>query len=252
VKAHRFSRIVGAPYIGADFFARAGLATGEPPPRGLVARLEDLAAPGADLGAVPAEVRAFFEDPGSLELRIRSRWRGAFRLAWRAMRVAMRAVGQLVMPLDGATVRARMVALDGAREGRADARAVVRTYEDTGEVFQVFAYGVAVIDGAPRMSVAIPLPGGHLAGLLRLAVEGASVALSSRPASRDDPSGVWFVTPRFSFRMPLEETLRFWRAGDAGAPEVEGAWPGVTFVARHEQRLWGALVVEHAYAFRPR
>lgn len=203
---------------------------------------------------MPADVRAFFEDPAALELRIRSRWQGAFRYAWRVMRVAMRAVGQLVMPLDVASVRATMVCLDGAREGRGDARGVVRTHEDTGEVFQVFAYGVAVIEGAPRMSVAIPLPGGHLAGLLRLDAEGARATLTTRRASKGDPAGVWFVTPWWSLRLPLEETLRFWSARDPEAPADarDGAWSEVAFVARHEQRLWGALVVEHTYAFRRR
>lgn len=254
MKAQRFSRIVGSLRIGDEFFSRAGLTASGPPPRGLVGRVEELAGAGVDVGAVPVEVRAFFEDPASLELRVRSRWRGVFGLAWRVARVAMRAIGQLVLPVDVAAVRARMVSLDGAKEGRRDARGVVRTYEDTGEVFQVFAYGVSVIDGAPRMSVAIPLPGGHIAGLLRLSIEGSAVALGSRRAAPGDPSGVWFVAPRWSLRLPLEETLRFWRARDPAAPVSvsDRAWPDASFVAIHEQRLWGALVVEHTYAFRTR
>lgn len=64
----------------------------------------------------------------------------------------MRAVGQLCLPLRGARVHARMVRLDGAKEGRGDARGVVRTRAEDGAVFQVFAYGVT----AGMMSVAIP------------------------------------------------------------------------------------------------
>jgi hypothetical protein len=249
--SHRFSRLAGAWRVGDDFFTRAGVASGEPPPRGLVDRLEDLAVGGALAAHVPAEVRAFFEDPSSLELRVRSRWQRGFRLAWRAMRAVMGAVGQLYLPLEVAHVRTRMVALDGAREGRADARGVVRTYVDTGEVFQVFAYGVAAVEGAALMSVAIPLPGGHLAGLLRLEAGPAAVTLTSRRASPDDATGVWFVTRWLSLRLPFEETLRFWSATSPDAPADDRAWSDATLVARHEQRLFGALVVEHAYVFRP-
>lgn len=250
---HRFSRIAGGWRVGADFFARAGLAAQDAAPRGLVARLEDLAPPGLDCARVPAEVRAFFEDTGSLELWVRSRWRGPWRRLWPWLRRALGLVGQLRLPLDTARVRTRMVALDGAREGRGDARGVVRTDADTGEVFQVFAYGVARVGGAPRMSVAIPLPLGHLAALLRLEAppgEGApTLALTSRRASPDDPSGIWFVTRAGSVPMPLEETLSFWRAGSPGAP-TGLPWPDATLAARHEQRLFGRAVVEHTYAFR--
>lgn len=250
MSAWRFSRIAGGLRIGGDFFERAGLASGAPAPRGLVGRVEELADARVDMARVPDEVRPFFEDPASLQLSVRSRWSPWARVAWRLARAVMRAVGQLVLPVERATVRARMVALDGAREGRLDARGVVRTYEDTGEVFQVFAYGVSNVDGSPRMSVAIPLPGGHLAGLLRLETADGAVALTSRGAS----AGVWFVTPWCSLRLPLEETLRFWSARDpAAAVSAEGRpWSDVSLVALHEQRLFGAVVVAHWYAFRPR
>jgi hypothetical protein len=248
---HRFSRLAGGWHIGAAFFVREGLATQAPAPRGLVDRLEDLAGDGVDCARVAPSVRAFFEDPASLDLRVRSRWRVGFGLAWRLARGVMGAIGQLHLPLDTAQVRTRMVAIDGAREGRTDARGVVRAYADTNEVFQVFAYGVARTPAGPRMSVAIPLPGGHLAGLLRLDVsnDGAEVVLTSRPASRDDHVGVWFVTRFGSLPLPLEETLRFWSADAPAAPAFAQA--GATLVALHAQRLFGSLVVEHEYSFRP-
>lgn len=248
---HRFSRLAGGWHIGDAFFVRAGLATQAPAPRGLVDRLEDLAGDGVDCARVSPSVRTFFEDPAGLDLRVRSRWRAGFRLTWRLARGVMGAIGQLHLPLDTARVRTRMVALDGAREGRADARGVVRSYVGTDDVFQVFVYGVARTPSGPRMSVAIPLPGGHLAGLLRLEVsnDGAEVALTSRRASRDDLVGVWFVTRLGSVRLPLEETLRFWSANAPRAPTF--AQPGAVMVASHEQRLFGYVVVEHEYSFRP-
>ena len=45
------------------------------------------------------EVRAFFEDPASLELEITSVWRPLAGLLWRAASRVMDAVGQLRLPL---------------------------------------------------------------------------------------------------------------------------------------------------------
>jgi hypothetical protein len=234
---HRFSRIVGSLRIGADWFERAGLAREGPAPRGLCDRLDDLLPAGVAASDVPRAVRAFFEDPAALELEVATAWRPLAALAWRVGAAVMGAVGQLRLPHRRAVVRARMVALDGAREGRGDARGVVRTRADDGGVFQVFAYGVT----AGLMSVAIPLPGGHLAGLLRVAVARGVVTLTSRPGDGEARTGVWWVTPWFSLRTPLEETLRFEADGEAG--------PG-SFRATHEQRAWGRVMVEHAYRFR--
>lgn len=232
---HRFSRIVGSLRIGGDWFQRAGLAQEGPAPKGLCDRLDDLCPAGTRASDVPPAVRAFFEDPGALELEIASSWRPLAGALWRVGVAVMRAVGQLCLPLRGARVHARMVRLDGAKEGRGDARGVVRTRAEDGAVFQVFAYGVT----AGMMSVAIPLPGGHLAGLLRLYREGTTVTLTSRPGGAETRTGVWWVTPWFSVRTPLEETLRF---------EADGGAPGA-FRATHEQRAFGRVVVEHAYRF---
>jgi hypothetical protein len=235
---HRFSRIVGSLRIGGDWFRRAGLTQEADAPKGLCDRLDDLCPTGMRASEVPPSVRAFFEDPGALELEIASSWRPFMGALWRVGVVVMRAIGQLCLPLRGARVHARMVRLDGAKEGRDDARGVVRTRAEDGAVFQVFAYGVT----AGMMSVAIPLPGGHLAGLLRLCEEGGAVTLTSRPGGGETRTGVWWVTPWFSVRTPLEETLRF---------EDDGETAGA-FCATHEQRAFGRVIVEHAYRFTPR
>jgi len=234
---HRFSRLVGSARIGSDWFERAGLACAGERPRGLCDRLEELLPPGA--GAIPPSVRAFFEDPAALTLEVTSTWQWLPGLCWRVGARVMAAIGQLCLPHHRATVSARMVRLDGAREGRADARGIVRTRDDEGgAVFQVFAYGVT----AGLMSVAIPLPRGHLAGLLRLRVEGPAVILTTARGDGEARTGVWWVTPWASLRTPFEETLRF--ADDGGAP---GA-----FTATHEQRCGRWLLVTHAYRFAPR
>ena len=172
------------------------------------------------------------------------------------MRPLFGAIQQLFLPLREATVRTRLLALDGARDGRARVRGVVREYEGTGRAMQVLAYAVHAARDGGYMSAALPLPLGNLAGLLRMEAIGEdaegrlAVALTSRAPS----GGIWFATPLLALRLPLRETLSLWGAGTSCAPPDldPSAVPGCVLVGRHEQRLFGALVVSHDYWFYPR
>ena len=189
--------------VGADFFMRAGAlasadTAGSLPPTGLVDRISDLANPEIDVDRVHPALVVFFEDTQSLELHVRSRWRFPFSLVWRVVRPLMRWIGQFVLPLREGRVATRILALDPARDGRSDARAVIREYTGSGDVMQVVAYATCEQNGSRFMTAAFPLPGGHIAGILRLDriaedAEGRfAVALSS--ASRNgDGAGIWYV-----------------------------------------------------------
>lgn len=258
----RFSRLSGGLRVGDDFFARRGaLAAGNEgaAPLGLVDRIADLAHPAIDVARVHPAIVVFFERTGSLELLIRSHWRFPFSIAWRVFRRVMRAIGQFVLPLDEGRILTRVFAIDAARDGRADARGVVRSYADAdGGAMQVVAYATWARDGARYMSAAFPLPGGHVAGILRLDPHGEDedgrigVALTSRAKDGDD-AGVWFVVGPLAFPSPLHERLELWAAGMPCAPrELDPAvFAGTTIVGRHEQRLFGVRFVTHHYWFRP-
>jgi hypothetical protein len=256
-----FSRLRGGLRVGAGFFARAGALAppGAPAPRGIVDSLADLARPGLAVHRVHPAIVPFFEDAVGLELRVRSRWRFPFSIAWALGRLCLAAVGQLVLPWREAIITTRGLALDPARDGRPGARGVVREYADTGAVMQVIAYATHARDDTRFLHATFPMMLGHLAGVLRLDPTGEdadgrlSVALSSTPMDGDD-AGVWYVTRAFAARLPLGETLSLWAPGAPGAPADldPAAFEGATIIGRHAQRLWGALVVTHDYWFRPR
>ena len=138
--ARTFSRWSGGIRIGGDFFDRRGgvaaLGEGERAPRGVVDRIGELRNPGLDLAAIDPGVVAFFEDCAGLELLVRSHWRFPFSIGWRLTRFVMRWVRQFALPppRTDARILCRVVPLDPARDGRPNARAVIRSYADSGEV----------------------------------------------------------------------------------------------------------------------
>jgi hypothetical protein len=245
--------------VGADFFEREGLlGEREPPPRGVVDALDDLANPGVDVSRIHPAIVPFFQDTASLELLVKSRWRFPFSLLWRIGRPVMRWIGQFVLPLDEARIVTRVHAIDTAADGRPDARAVIRSYAGGDEVFQAVAYATWRRGASRYMSAAFPLPGGHLAGILRLDPLDSdgqgrlAVALASKRRDGDD-AGVWFVLGRLAIRAPLSERLEFWAPEMPGVPsELDpSAFSGTTLVGRHEQRLFGVRFAVHHYWFRP-
>jgi hypothetical protein len=250
------SRLGGSLRVGAAFFVERGaLVTADPAPCGLVNRLADLAHAGIDVGRVHPAIAVFFEDTAALELRIESRWRFPFSIAWRIARPFMRWIGQFVLPLGEARVLTRVMAIDARRDGRASARAVLRTYADTGEIMQVVAYATWEQGGARYMSAAFPLPGGQILGILRLDPIGDEGAVALTSARRDgDDAGVRAVIGGVAIRAPLGEHLEMWAPGMRGAPADldPSAFEGATIVARHEQRIFGVRFVTHRYWFRPR
>jgi hypothetical protein len=225
----RFSRFVGRLRIGADFFERIGART-EPAaaPRGVVDRIEDLANPAIEVARIHPAVVAFFEDTGGLDLVIRSRWRFPFSISWAIFRHVMRWVGQFVLPLREGRIATRVHGLDAARDGRSDARAVIRTYVDGGDVMQAVAYATWERDATRYMSAAFPLPGGHVAGILRLDANG------------EDDGGGRTTTPGCGSswdRSPFD--LRSASASSCGARGRRALRPRSIATSSPERRSWG-------------
>ena len=255
-----FSRLSGGARVGADFFARQGaIVETESPPRGVVDTIEDLRNPAIDPGRVHPAIRAFFEDTSGLELHVRSRWRFPFSISWWLFRYVMRWIGQFVLPLREGRIETRAFALDARRDGREGARAIIRTYVDSGDVMQAVAYATWERDGSRYMSAAFPMPGGQVAGILRLDAIGEddagriAVALTSTVRDGDD-AGVWLVLgTSLAIRSPFGERLELWAPGMDGAPgeQAPAAIPEATIVGRHEQRLFGFRFVTHDYWFWP-
>jgi hypothetical protein len=163
------SRLRARSRVGRGFFSRIGATTSAPAPRGLVDRIEDLSRPGLDIARIDPAIHPFLLDPASLEIRIESGWRGLFALAWRVVRPLFGFIGQLQYPLRNAVIRVRTLALDPARDGRADVRGVIRQYVNAGaSVMQVMAYATWRENDRGYMSAAFPFPPGALCALLRM------------------------------------------------------------------------------------
>jgi hypothetical protein len=250
---------MGGLRVGSDFFERRGLlATSAERPRGVVNRVSDLANAQLDVARIHPAIVPFFEDTGALDLTIESRWRFPFSVAWWFGRLIMAALGQFVLPRGRARIATQVLALDRARDGRDDARGVIRTYVDSGDVMQVVAYATFEREGMRFMSAAFPLLFGHVAGFLRLDAiaedDDGRLAVELTSTRRDDDdAGVWFVLRGLPVRIPFGESLRFWAPGMRGAPPdldpTEVA--DTTIIARHEQRFLGIRLVTHDYWFCP-
>jgi len=251
----QFSRLGGRLRIGADFFARRNALAPGGTTRGVVDRIADLAHPGIATGRVHPAIVAFFEDTAELDLVIHSHWRWFVRWLWWLVRWVMRLVGQFVLPWREARVVTAVHALDATKDGRPDARAVIRTYADTGRIMQAVAYATWARGERRYMSAAFPLPGGQIAGILRLdpLVEEdgrLAVELTSRRHERDD-AGVWCVLGPLAFRSPFGERIRMWAADMGCAPAAFTPSPlaNATIVGEHVQTLFGVRYVTHHYWF---
>jgi hypothetical protein len=157
----------------------------------------------------------------------------------------------------------RTLALDPARDGRADVRGVLRTYA-SGNVMQVMAYATERWQGAGYMSAAFPMPFGALCGVLRLDLleaeveaEGASAGArltTRRREGASEPVGVWYAPLRGpALRLPFGETLDLWATNSAAAPAAlrAEARTGETLVGHHVQTCGGVRFATHSYWFSP-
>jgi hypothetical protein len=254
--SRRFSRLGGGLRIGGDFFARRGAVIDGPAPRGVVDAVADLAHPGIDVTRIHPAIVAFFEDTTALELHVESRWRFPLTWLWPLFRRFMRAVGQFVLPLAEGRILTRGLCLDVDRDGRPDARAMIRSYADSGEVMQAVAYATWEADGVRYMSASFPLPGGQVAGLLRLdaleADDEGRIACALESRRRGDRAGLWLLFGGLALPAPFRERLRLWAAGASNAPaELDPArFAGASIVALHDQWLFGFRFVTHRYWFR--
>ncbi len=260
-----FTRVAGGWRIGPRFFADRGLERapassprgGERAPRGLVDDLDELGWHDADTAAIAPEIRAFYERTGQHALVVRPRWRRGFRLGARLWARLGRRLGQLQLPVDAERgdegIRSRIVALDATADGRPAPRAWIRTFAD-GRAMYVAAYATHVTAGIPYMNIAFPLPGGHLASILRLdrlPGDGGALVLSTRTGG---DAGIYLVARGFGrcwpLRLPLSETVRVWTTRDPDAPaDLRAAAPaGATTIARHDLWLAGLHYLTLDYA----
>ena len=258
-----FSRLRAGLRIGADCFAARGLErTPSPSPRGLVDALDELAHPSLAPARIAPAIRAFYERTHDHSLVVRPHWRAGFRGGARLWARIARRLGQLQLPVTAERgdegITSRIVAIDPAADGRPSPRAWIRTFAD-GRAMYVAAYATHVTAGTAYMNIAFPLPGGHLASILRLdhlptGGDTGAVILSTRIGG---DAGIWLCLRLFGrvvpVRLPLAETIAVWTRDDPAAPDELRALAPVaaTTIARHDLWLCGLHYLTLDYAMTP-
>src|SRR5262249_45465496 len=171
-----------------------------------------------DPDRVHAAIRAFYERTADFTLLVRAEWRPGFGRPSRIYKRLSRAVGQMNFPVDAGDRAdcgvSRLVALDDGRDGRANVRAWVRWYADSGEAIYAAAYATHALGSQVYMNIAFPIPLGNLTSILRLAAldvggKPDGVLLTTLPApGQPGDEGVYFANRLLPVRLPFDETNR--------------------------------------------
>ena len=180
------SRFVGTDYVAVLADTLGGTYVADAEDVGIVASLDQLAAPDFDPSAVDPRVREFYEHTTRFTLDIVPRWRAWVRPGYLLYRtVVARPLGQANVPMNQREalrgVRSRIDTIDTDGDGEPDVRGWIRAYADTGAPIYVGIYTTYRHDGRGYVSVGFPVPqGSFTATLIPRARAGGGLTLSSR------------------------------------------------------------------------
>lgn len=222
--------------VGADWLSTLGSPPATRAPRGLVDDFDVYARPGFDTARVHPDVRAFYERTAEHRLLVRPTWRFPMSLAGRAWLGLARRMEQMNFPrvAEGVSdaIESRIVPVRDDLDGRSDVRAWVRTY-DRGRAMYVALYSTLVRDGVATMNIAFPMWGANMTSVLHLSPFGdGGVSLTSLShAHACGDQGVYLVTGLGVWRLPINETIEVWPAGDGRVAARHHMWVcGLRFV----------------------
>lgn len=85
--------------------------------------------------------------------------------------------------------------------------------------------------------------------MLRLEALGHGLLLTTLASDPPGDQGVYLVTPWLPLRLPVNETIRVWPAGDPDAAVPASA--GATVVARHDVWVLGLPALSLDYVITP-
>src|SRR5262249_6347713 len=153
--------------------------------------------PGTRFERAHPAVRDFFERISELDLLVLPQWSFGFRTGARIWHAFATWMGQLRLAVGPTRIVTRTFAIDRSKDGRADARGVLRLYEEGGPPLHVALYATHERDGVRYMNASFPLPGSQLHGVLRVDEidQGGVVLTTYALPDRLDDAGIWLVTP---------------------------------------------------------
>ncbi|MBT2651027.1 YndJ family protein [Oceanobacillus sp. ISL-73] len=214
-----FSNINGKRKIGSDFFQRQEYMSTQYY-SGLVERLDDFNQTNFNSNIVSPRIRHFYEQTIDYDLQSLTYWQKGFQRLSNVYKLISSRVEQINLPShdeeDELTVRSEIIGIDDDRDGRDDVRAWVRTSKSTEKAVFVAAYSHHSFANNKYINISLPLPFGHMTGILRL-VNGIDdrLELTSKARSKNKgDEGIYYVTKWFSIKLPISEHFTVWEEED--------------------------------------
>ena len=244
------SPLHGESPIGPDWHTRHGLRG--TPVAGEVADLATFARPQFTPDAVHPEVRALYERTTEFEMTLDPVWHHPFRLGARLATWWTSRIEQLNLPGPGGDPKhvtsdlAELSAFAAAEDPRDDPRLWVRTDRDSGAGVFVAVYASHAGDAERFVNVAVPLPGGNLSTVLRVAHHRDGLELTTNCPG----GGLYLHTDAGAFRLPASQQFRVLPARDSAGiapPETVRRYDAAV-IADQRIRLSGLPLVTVRYA----
>jgi len=222
-----WSRLAAGRWVGPDFFDRCDLLDEEAEPAlGLVDDMSVYQGSRLNVDLLNPAIRGFYENTGQAWLKVTADWQPGFRLGGFLFSLLARRIGQLNLPLNSEQpkdVSSRIARVKENQDGRAGARAWIRTARQDGSAIYMAVYAHHRWNEVPYMNIAFPLPLGNMTSVLHLCAWGPGentdgLALSTAPAEciTAPDAGVYWVSWFGVIRLPLNETIRVWNDPIAG------------------------------------
>ncbi|BAC12686.1 hypothetical conserved protein [Oceanobacillus iheyensis HTE831] len=214
-----FSNLNGERKIGSDFFQRHDY-TSTQVYSGLVNRLEDFDQTDFNSNKVSPRIKHFYEQTIDYDLLSLTYWQKGFHKLSNVYKAISSKVQQINLPShedkDELTVKSEIIGIDDVKDGRKDARAWVRTSKVTEKAVFVAAYSHHSFAENKYVNIALPLPFGHMTGILRFANgidDGLELTSKARSKNKGD-EGIYYVTKWFSVKLPISEHFTVWEEED--------------------------------------
>jgi hypothetical protein len=180
------SRYVGTGYVERLSEVLGGTYTADAADIGIVASLDDLAAPDFDPESVDLRVREFYEHTTRFTLDIVPEWRQWVRPGYLLYRdLVARPLGQASVPMNQREaqrgIRSRIDTISLGQDGAVAVRGWIRSFADNDEPIYVGIYTTYRHDGRGYVSVGFPLPqASFTATLAPRSRPGGGLVLTSR------------------------------------------------------------------------
>ncbi len=164
------------------------------------------------------QIKSFYENTLAFQLTSTTYWHKGFRLLSKLYKKVSRKIEQINLPLheeDELKVDSQVISIDSNQDGRVNPRAWVRIDSQSQKAVFVAIYSYHKHHEHVYLNIALPLPFGHMTGILRMEnmeeeqSDGLVLTSQSKKGEKGD-EGIYYVTKWFTIRLPLNERFEVW------------------------------------------